>query len=380
LGLLGTCAVLMLVSKSISFTDETSLPAEMIEINAPKGTTAMDIVMVLTGADKNSGLLQNFRNCVTSLLKYCSSQADLRFHIVSDKISGRIAQSIISKALEDMKLIITTNVTIEIYDSAKFAQQVASTLGSTLDYFRYKKTSYYGGELFFASLVLDDLMPHLDRVVLLDVDLLFKADISELWAYFEKFNDRQMIGICREQQPIYRHVFAVYRSKNPDTKIGMPPPSGISGFNSGVVLLDLAKIRRSNEYRDLIRTGTRIDTLVKKYEFKGHLGDQDVYTLLSVNADYIPFFYVLPCGWNRQLCTWWRDHGYADVFDSFWTCNEPIKIYHGNCKTAIPESILNFLIDLLVVAAEYCNCVNLAIRNCICVNLILQSETVITII
>ncbi|KAK7085267.1 Xyloside xylosyltransferase 1, partial [Halocaridina rubra] len=51
-------------------------------------------------------------------------------------------------------------------------------------------------------------------------------------------------------------------------------------------------------------------TLTEKtslYSFQGHLGDQDLYTLIAF--DYPELFYTLPCGWNRQLCEWWRNHG-----------------------------------------------------------------------
>ena len=48
--------------------------------------------------------------------------------------------------------------------------------------------------------------------------------------------------------------------------------------------------------------------------------------------------HVLDCTWNRQLCTWWRDHGYSDVFDAYFRCEGHVKIYHGNCNTPIPEA------------------------------------------
>jgi hypothetical protein len=67
---------------------------------------------------------------------------------------------------------------------------------------------------------------------------------------------------------------------------------------------------------------------------QGHLGDQDFYTLLAM--EYPDLVHLLPCVWNRQLCTWWRDHGYRDVFDAFAYCNGSVKLYHGNCNTPVP--------------------------------------------
>ena len=66
----------------------------------------------------------------------------------------------------------------------------------------------------------------------------------------------------------------------------------------------------------------------------GHLGDQDFFTLLSMRHDNL--FHHLPCTWNRQLCDWWRNHGYADIFHRYYSCSGHIDILHGNCNTPIP--------------------------------------------
>ena len=55
-----------------------------------------------------------------------------------------------------------------------------------------------------------------------------------------------------------------------------------------------------------------VKKLGEKYNFRGHLGDQGFYTLLSF--EHPELFYVLPCSWNRQLCVWWKNHGYKEIF------------------------------------------------------------------
>lgn len=60
-------------------------------------------------------------------------------------------------------------------------------------------------------------------------------------------------------------------------------------------------MRNSKLYSELITPQT-VEKLTKKYHFKGHLGDQDFFTLIGM--DHEELFYVLPCTWNRQLCTW----------------------------------------------------------------------------
>lgn len=108
---------------------------------------------------------------------------------------------------------------------------------------------------------------------------------------------------------------------------------GFPGYNSGVVLFNLSAIRESKKYRDII-SKDNVKRLIKKYIFRGHLGDQDLYTLLGY--EYPELFRTIPCKFNRQLCTWWRDHGYKNEFGNYSKCDDDIVIYHGNCNTPIP--------------------------------------------
>ena len=100
------------------------------------------------------------------------------------------------------------------------------------------------------------------------------------------------------------------------------------------MLIDLQHMRDSKKYNQLLDNNAVME-IARKYTFQGHLGDQDFYSLL--NLDYPDFFHVLPCSWNRQLCTWWRDHGYAEVFNLYHNCSETIHVYHGNCETKMPN-------------------------------------------
>ena len=93
-------------------------------------------------------------------------------------------------------------------------------------------------------------------------------------------------------------------------------------------------MRESKLYNSLLNAKS-IGELTSEFEFKGHLGDQDLFSLLSMKHEEL--FHILPCQWNRQLCKWWQDKGYQDVFDLYFSCEETIKIYHGNCNTPIPD-------------------------------------------
>ncbi|CAG04707.1 unnamed protein product, partial [Tetraodon nigroviridis] len=183
----------------------------------------------------------------------------------------------------------------------------------------------------------------LTRIVQLDLDLKYRENIRELFQEFHRFPPGAVMGIAREMQPVYSteesatpdtHTFWQYRKENPQTKVGEPHPDGLPGFNSGVMLLDLAAMRASSLYNQLLEP-EHLAQLAAQYRFRGHLGDQDFFTMIGM--EHPELFYPLACGWNRQLCTWWRDHGYGDVFQLYYRCDGPVYIYHGNCNTPIPD-------------------------------------------
>lgn len=185
-----------------------------------------------------------------------------------------------------------------------------------------------------------------------------------------RFSEDNLFGLAPELTPVYRHILYKYRGKNPNTNFGnayYPSMTTISsssaingktssikfdnnnnnsnnkkkhlhhgypGLNSGVVLMDFDKIRKSKLYAENLKA-INVNRITKKYYFKGHLGDQDYYTLLGY--EFPSLIYRLDCVWNRQLCTWWKDHGYSEIFDKFFHCEGKIRLYHGNCNTRVPE-------------------------------------------
>ncbi|XP_030071459.1 xyloside xylosyltransferase 1 isoform X2 [Microcaecilia unicolor] len=195
--------------------------------------------------------------------------------------------------------------------------------------------TYYSDSIFFLSVAMHRIMPkEIPRLIQLDLDLKYKSNIRELFEEFDNFPINAVIGVAHEMQPVYRHTFWQYRRENPDSKVGSPPPDGLPGFNSGVILLNLEAMRQSKLYNQLLEP-SEVQRLTEKYHFRGHLGDQDFFT--TIGMEHAELFHILDCVWNRQLCTWWRDHGYREVFDFYYRCEGHIKILHGNCNTPIPE-------------------------------------------
>ncbi|XP_071476898.1 xyloside xylosyltransferase 1-like [Diadema antillarum] len=288
------------------------------------------ILHTLTNTHKMPHLKTRFEVCMKSILK--TSSVDLLFFFVVDQQS----KSYLESALQEI-----TNLNIakskfqfifmDIDDLAKELAPLVEMMQSKIQ----GKHPYYMESIFFLSTMLhENLLPdYVNRIIMLDTDLKFMSDIKELFDHFDRFQGDNIIGIAHEQQPVYRHIFSLYRSQNRGTLVGAPPPDGLTGFNSGVLLLNLDKMRASKHLKQFL-TPDVIVSVRDKYHFRGHLGDQDFYTLVSMEKEDL--FYVLPCSWNKQLCQWWKNKGYDDVWDQYFECKGKIHIYHGNCNTPIP--------------------------------------------
>ncbi len=116
---------------------------------------------------------------------------------------------------------------------------------------------------------------------MLDVDLKFRIDISELFRQFENFGPDQMIGVGPDLAPHYRIAFRHYRALHPDTQVGEPGP--MQGFNTGVVLFNFARIRENVKYNNYVDNALNSTSyLAEKYLYRSHLGDQCFFTLLGM--------------------------------------------------------------------------------------------------
>jgi len=232
------------------------------------------------------------------------------------------------------------NVQASVYFLSTFSERFSDTIKIMQKHFSAKPGTYYSQALFYASIHIPDLLPSdVSKVIIIDIDTEFRDNIELLSQHFESFDTQQMMGLAPELSPVYRHILYLYRNKHKTTLLGEPKGRGFPGFNSGIVLMRLDRLRQSELLRSLMTNSTLLESLVSKYSFKGHLGDQDFYTL--VGMEHPELFYLLPCNWNRQLCQWWKSKGYDNVFDQFYECKGIISLYHGNCNSQIPNVIYN---------------------------------------
>ncbi|ALC42645.1 CG11388 [Drosophila busckii] len=298
---------------------------------------------------ENYRLNMKFDLFAHSLFKHTNAQ--LHLHIITDKDSEISALDILQRQIKRFRRILVYTM-YDVQLCSKSIQDIATKLSP---YFSSAPNSYYSDSLFFLSLGLHRIADvSLNRAVLLDCDIVFRSDVRLLFEEFDRFLPDQLFGLAPELTPVYRHILYRYRVRFPKSNFGNPyypmqliknnenilvpkrvhERHGYPGLNSGVVLMLFHRIRDSKAYIDAL-TEHEVHRLVAKYSFKGHLGDQDFFTLLGY--EYPNLIYRLDCIWNRQLCTWWKDHGYSDIFDAYFRCEGVIKMYHGNCNTRIPE-------------------------------------------
>ncbi|GBM23559.1 Xyloside xylosyltransferase 1 [Araneus ventricosus] len=289
----------------------------------------VDVLLFFVHASNNPRLKSKLNLCLSSLLNYATPA--LHLHILTDRASLNSTIEV----LKNTAPLAKTAVQISLYDVNVFMTPLEELVNTLVPHFSFKPGAYYSDGLFYISIGLFKVMS-LKRVIVIDADVKFLSDVKLLYDYFDKFPPEAIIGIAREQQPVYRHILHEYRRLHNSTKLGDPPPDGITGFNSGVLLLDLDKMRNSSSYLEIINNSSIVLELIKQYKFRGHLGDQDFYTLVSF--EYSHLFYTLPCTWNRQLCQWWKYHGYQNVFNLYYSCAGKAHILHGNCNSVIPDS------------------------------------------
>lgn len=158
---------------------------------------------------------------------------------------------------------------MQYYDVHKLALQLEDIVSVMSPYFSSKPGTYYSDALFFLSLGLHRIAPAEQSVAaMFDVDTKFRKDIKELFEEFNTFGSQALFGLAPELTPVYRHVLYLYRSKHPNTLFGEPASSGgYHGYNSGVVLFNLDKLRNSSVYDAIVKRES-VDAMTKKYHFK----------------------------------------------------------------------------------------------------------------
>ena len=179
----------------------------------------------------------------------------------------------------------------------------------------------YDRDLFFIAPFYHQHLPHLRQIIVVDLDIELRCSLSELSAQFDEFSEDQGMSIAANQSPYYYLATTAYRDLNPDTKVGQP--GKYQGLNTGVVLMDLEKMRQSDFYNK----ETKLESMIALHKSflpssDWGLGDQEWLTLLGWRNP--SFIRQLPCQFNRQVTNTKGRERWMEYF----SCKEKIKIMH----------------------------------------------------
>lgn len=153
----------------------------------------------------------------------------------------------------------------------------------------------------------------IDRLIFLDSDLLLMEDPAPLWAHFDDFAPSHLLGLAMNHD-------------------------GITGFNSGVLLMQLDRMRTDQQWARLLHRGVAALVARPPAVRLGWLADQTFLSMMGGwqfeknrlfdfrAAPLVEHVWILPCGWNRQLSV------HASNWPNFWptwaTCTEPCRFAH----------------------------------------------------
>ncbi|XP_026163744.1 glucoside xylosyltransferase 2 [Mastacembelus armatus] len=160
-------------------------------------------------------------------------------------------------------------------------------------------------------LFLPVILKDVDSLLYVDTDVLFLRPIDDIWRLLKSFNSTQLAAMAPEHEVPKIGWYS---------RFARHPFYGITGVNSGVMLMNLTRIRSSLFKNSLIPTGLSWEDLLHPLyqKYKNHItwGDQD---LLNIIFHYNPeCLFIFPCQWNYR-----PDH-----------C-----MYGSNCKGAEEEGV-----------------------------------------
>ncbi|XP_063071343.1 glucoside xylosyltransferase 2 [Engraulis encrasicolus] len=160
-------------------------------------------------------------------------------------------------------------------------------------------------------LFLPVILKDVDALLYVDTDVLFLRPMDDIWSFFKAFNSSQLAAMAPEHEIPKIGWYS---------RFARHPFYGVTGVNSGVMLMNLTRIRSSRFKNSMIASGLSWEDMLHPLyqKYKNHItwGDQD---LLNIIFHYNPeCLYTFPCQWNYR-----PDH-----------C-----MYGSNCKGAEDEGV-----------------------------------------
>ncbi|XP_040018659.2 xylosyl- and glucuronyltransferase LARGE2s isoform X1 [Gasterosteus aculeatus] len=240
----------------------------------------------------------------------------LHFHFITDTVAHRILRTLFQSWM-------VPSVQVSFYDADELKSEVS-----------WIPNKHYSGIYGLMKLTLTKALPaDLSKVIVLDTDITFATDIAELWGIFRKFTDKQVIGLVENQSDWY--LGNLWKNHKPWPALGR-------GFNTGVILLYLERLRRIG-WEQMWRLTAERELMSM---LSTSLADQDIFNAFIKQNPVL--VHQLPCFWNVQLSDHTRsEQCYTEVSD--------LKVIHWNSpkKLRVKNKHVEFFRNLYLTFLEY---------------------------
>ncbi|XP_053319361.1 glucoside xylosyltransferase 1 isoform X2 [Spea bombifrons] len=187
----------------------------------------------------------------------------------------------------------------------------------------------------FLPLILNEV----DSLLYVDTDILFLRPVDDLWSFLNDFNATQIAAMAPEHEEPRIGWY---------NRFARHPYYGKTGINSGVMLMNMTRIRRKYFKNDmttaLLRWEDILMPLLKKYKLNITWGDQDLLNIIfSQNPESL---FIFPCQWNYRPdhCIYGSNCREAEE-DGIFVLHGNRGVYHDNKQPAfraVYEAIRNY--------------------------------------
>lgn len=131
-------------------------------------------------------------------------------------------------------------------------------------------------------LFIPSLLTDVDSLLYVDTDVLFLSPVEEIWKFFREFNSSQLAAVTEEHED---KAIGWYN------RFARHPYYGITGVNSGVMLMNLTRLRASAWLQSM-------NNYYKEYRLKITFGDQD---LINIYFHFYPEqLFLMSCEMNYR--------------------------------------------------------------------------------
>ena len=271
---------------------------------------------------------------MSNVLAWARRPERLRFHLLIEDNGHAVVAAAAARARLRVSLVNSSDATLE----ARLPPLGLAVLRHTA--LQNKPHMYTAPKLFLHAL----LPAEVQRVLVLDTDLLVLDDLCDAWDAFARrcaAEPSTLLGYAREQQPGYRQITA----------------NRTQGYNGGVGLQNLQALRASTansaEWARALTSVLDSKLLRRGGPLAGDssgaaswtAGDQDLLVIMEMLAPsarvWGTWMWPLPCEWNWQLCysiiAVDGNRGHAAGVDD--TCAQPPRLLHFNCLRAFKDLV-----------------------------------------